>query len=280
MVETWDGLLEELVDELEFKTAIEERGFYNSNVSLKIFAKKYNFESKNTASYLSINFWSEQSQILKKHDMYLLRTGSGRFCIFDENKFPSPYLQLDTNNSEKLDLGIDDDFKELMSAFDTRQENPGLEHLNASGGYDSLIKKLFGNQKWKLGPRGGQDSEFKVFGKTTHNEIIPVYDYDGSEELDYTIWTKENILLFEAKAVKPKHGLDVGWHKLSCPAPRFRKFKNHSIVPIYLLKWGNVTHLFVFPIFRFHNDEGIIINDLEQLKPERSFRIDFGTSLE
>ena len=61
MVETWDGLLEELVDELEFKTAIVERGFYNSNVSLKIFAKKYNFESKNTASYLSINFWSNNS---------------------------------------------------------------------------------------------------------------------------------------------------------------------------------------------------------------------------
>ena len=30
-----------------------------------------------------------------------------------------------------------------MNAFDTRQENAGLEHLNACGVYDSLIKKLF-----------------------------------------------------------------------------------------------------------------------------------------
>ena len=281
MAETWDNLLEELIDETEFKTSVEENGFYKTDVSLKIFAKKYIFDpSQNTATYLSLDFWSQQSKILRKKNLYLLRTGSGTFGIFDENVFPKPYLELDTNNSEKLDLEVNDDFKELMNAFDTRQENAGLEHLNACGVYDSLIKKLFGDEKWKLGPRGNKSSEFKVFGKTKHNEIIPVYDFKGQEELDYGIWTKENILLFEAKSVEVKYGLDVGWHKLAYPASRFRKFKNHSIVPIYLLKWGTVTHLFVFPTFRFHNDEGIIINDLEQLKPERSFRIDFGTPLE
>ena len=107
--------------------------------------------------------------------MYLLRTGSGQFGIFDENTFPSPYLQLDTTNSEKLDLDVHDDFKELMNAFDTRQENAGLEHLNACGVYDSLIEKLFGDKKWKLGPRGNKISEFKVFGKTKHDKIIPIY---------------------------------------------------------------------------------------------------------
>ena len=147
MAKTWDNLLEELIEEPEFKTSIEERGFYKSNVSLKIFAKKYNFQpSQNTATYLSINFWSEQSKILRKNNLYLLRTGSGTFGIFDENVFPSPYLQLDTTNSEKLDLNVNDDFKELMDAFDTRQENAGLEHLNACGVYDSLIEKLFGDK--------------------------------------------------------------------------------------------------------------------------------------
>ena len=272
---TWNELLEELIDEMDFKTSIEKNGFFNSNVSLQIFGEKYGFKPKNTASHLSINFWSEQSQVLKKHDMYILRTGYGGFCIFDKNKFPSPYLQLSTSNVENLDLEIDYEFKELMSAFDTKQENPGLEHLNACGGYDVLIKKLFGNLKWKLGPRGGQDSKFKVFGKTAQNKIIPVFNYYGSEELDYSIWTKEHILLFEAKAVKPNHGLDVGWHKFAYPASRFRKFKNHSIVPIYLLKWGMVTHLFVFPTFRFHNDEGIIINDQDSMKPEKIFEINF-----
>ena len=82
--------------------------------------------------------------------MYLLRTGSGTFGIFDEKQFPKPYLQLSIENSTNLELEKDDDFRELMNAFDTRQENAGLEHLNACGVYDSLIRKLYGNEKWKV----------------------------------------------------------------------------------------------------------------------------------
>ena len=52
---------------------------------------------------------------MRKKNLYLLRTGSGTFGIFDENVFPKPYLELDTNNSEKLDLEVNDDFKELMN---------------------------------------------------------------------------------------------------------------------------------------------------------------------
>lgn len=279
MVETWDELLEQLIDEVGFKKNIEGEGFYKTDESLKIFAKRYSFDpSQNTATYLSLDFWSQQSKILRKNGMYLLRTGSGTFGIFDENVFPKPYLQLDTTKSEKLNLETNEDFKELMSAFDTRQENAGLEHLNACGAYDSLIKELFGDEEWKLGPRGNKSSEFKVFGKTKQNIINHIYDFKGQEELDYGIWTKKKILLFEAKSVEQNHGLDVGWHKLAYPASRFKKFKNHSIIPIYLLKWENTTHLFVFPIFKFHQDDGIIINDFEQLKPERIFRIDFSPS--
>ena len=39
MAETWDNLLEDLIDETEFKTSVEENGFYKTDVSLKIFAK-------------------------------------------------------------------------------------------------------------------------------------------------------------------------------------------------------------------------------------------------
>ena len=281
MVETWNGLLEELVDESEFKASIEEKGFYKSAVSLKIFVKKYNFlSSQNTATYLSLDFWSQQSSVLRKKGLYLLRTGSGTFGIFDEKQFPKPYVELNTENSADLELEKDDSFRELMHAFDTRQENAGLEHLNACGVYDSLIRKLYGNEKWKLGPRGNKRSEFKVFGKTRQNEIIPLYDFNGQEELDYGIWTKDHILLIEAKSLETNFGLDVGWHKIAYPASRFRKFTNHAIIPIYLLKWGNVTHLFVFPTFSFHNDNGIIINDEERMRPEKIFRVDFGKLLE
>ena len=67
MAETWDNLLEELIDETEFKTSVEENGFYKTDVSLEIFAKNYNFDpSQNTATYLSLDFWSQQSKILRK----------------------------------------------------------------------------------------------------------------------------------------------------------------------------------------------------------------------
>ena len=50
MVETWDDLLDELIDEPEFKSSIEENGFYKSDTSLKVFTKKYNFQPlQNTA---------------------------------------------------------------------------------------------------------------------------------------------------------------------------------------------------------------------------------------
>ena len=256
MVKTWDDMLGELIDEPEFKSSINERGFFKSNTRFSDFVEKYNFQPKpNTAQYLSINFWSEQSPKLVTNGYYLLRTGGGKFAILDQEKFPRAYLDLSIKDSVKLDIKIDNDFKELAEAFHTQQqENPGLEHLNVTGVYDSLVTKLFGNMEWHIGPRGNKVSNFKVFGKTAQNKISPLYDFHGQEELDYTIWTKEHILLFEAKALEKNMGLDIGWHKLAYPASRFQKYTNYKIKPIYLLKWGNVTHLFVFPIFNFHNN--------------------------
>ena len=147
--------------------------------------------------------------------------------------------------------------------------------------YQSLFRKLFSKEpklKWRIGPRGNRVSKFKVYAQNKQNEILPLYDFDGQEELDYTLWTKDHILLFEAKSVKRNKGLDIGWHKMAYPANRFRKY-NRKIIPIYLLKWKKTYHMFVFPVFDFHKD-GIIINDQEKLKPDRIFRVIFGSSLD
>ena len=72
MVKTWDELLEKLIDESEFKSSIEEKGFYKSDTSLKVFAEKYNFQPlQNTATYLSIDFWANQSNVLKRNNFFL-----------------------------------------------------------------------------------------------------------------------------------------------------------------------------------------------------------------
>ena len=44
MVETWDDLLDELIDEPEFKSSINEKGFFKSSTKFREFVKKYNFE--------------------------------------------------------------------------------------------------------------------------------------------------------------------------------------------------------------------------------------------
>ena len=44
MIKSWDDVLAELVDEPEFKSSIEEKGFFKSDVGLKTFSKKYDFQ--------------------------------------------------------------------------------------------------------------------------------------------------------------------------------------------------------------------------------------------
>ena len=278
LADSWDQILEKLISEDSFCEQLKKSGYYLSDSKFKEFTKKYGYApDQNTASFLSRDFWSQQSKILKENNMYLLRTGSGKFVIFDGNRFPSSYLNLNTNNAQKLET-TSTGFPELMDAFETRQENAGLEELNVIGAYDLLVKKLFGDVEWKIGPRGNKTSSFPVYAKSNSGEVSLIYTYQGQEELDYTIWTRDHVLLFEAKSLGPNTGLDVGWHKLAYPASRFKKYSKYKIKPIYFLKWEKVIHLFVFPDFEFHHD-GILINDLRAFVPEHIFRIDLDKTL-
>ena len=280
-IQTWAEALQEIIDDPKIKTSIEEKGFHQFPEWTE-FRKKYPVKSKPTG-IISLDFWSKQQKILRKNNYYILRTGGGTFAMLDREKFPKPYLDLNVKNAEQLIYDKDNNFKDLWNAFsDLNQEDTGLEHLGGTGVYQSLFRKLFPeepNVEWRIGPRGLRVSKFKVYVQNKQNEILPLYDFDGQEELDYTLWTKDHILLFEAKTKNQNEGLDVGWHKMAYPANRFRKYTNHKIIPIYLLKWGEITHMFVFPIFDFHED-GIIINDQEKLKPDRIFRVNFGSSLD
>jgi len=272
--ESWDQVLNMVINEKNFQDQIQTNGFFTSDQSFKGFSKRYNFTSdRNTASYLSLDFWSSQSDILREKNLYLLRTGGGNFIILDNKRFPKPYLELNSHKYVKLKPENNEEFLDLLDAFNIRQENAGLEQLNVLGVYDSLIKALFGDSKWYVGPRGNKRSQFEVYATDNKNETRLIYNFDGQEELDYTLWTKEHILLFEAKSLPLNKGLDVGWHKIAYPASRFRKYEKYKIIPVYFLKWEDIIHLFVFPVFKFHNN-GIIINNREAQMPERVFRID------
>ena len=277
----WDDLLQKTIDTPEFLSEINTNGFWKCPDSVKTWAKDNGVElSSNAPSYVSINFWSQQSPVLTENDYYILRTGGGRFIILDETKFPNSYLDLSISDSIQLETKEDPEFPELYKVFrkdvndKSKQENSALEFPNALGCYDLLIKKLFGNVKWYVGPRGLKHSQFHMYGKKSNGEPTDLPDYNGPEELDYTIWTKDCILLFEAKVVdRENEGLDIGWHKMAYPAARFSKINNYTIKPIYFLRCKNIIRLFVFPKFQFHND-GIVINDKKNQIPEKIFRID------
>ncbi len=283
----WEDLLKKIINGQDFRTAIQTKGFYKSDVRFTEFVEQYGFSRKlapRVADYLSIDRWSLQSKILTEIDCYILRTGNGKFVIIKETQFPRPYLDLTTSDSTQLEIKEDPEFSELYKAFRkdpkdrSAQEDAALEFPNVLGCYDLLIKELFGNVKWYVGPRGLKRSQFHMYGEKSNGEPIDLPDYNGPEELDYTIWTKDCILLFEAKSLSKNKGLDIGWHKMAYPASRFSKISNYTIKPIYFLRWENTIHLFVFPKFQFYND-GIIINDKKNQIPEKTFRIDLDSNL-
>ena len=276
----WEDLLQKTINTAEFLSEINTKGFWKCDDSVIKYAKKNGVElDSNAPNYVSLDFWSKQSEILKDNDYYILRSGGGTFVILDKKQFPNAYLDLSISDYTEMETKEDPEFPELYKAFrkepgdKSKQENSALEHPRALGCYDKLIEGLFGNVKWYIGPRGGKTSKFKVYGKKSNGEIIFLFDYSGQEELDYTIWTKDSILLFEAKVMMDGEGLDIGWHKMAYPASRFSKIDNYTTKPIYFLKCKNTIHLFVFPKFPFYND-GIIINDKKNQIPEKIFRID------
>ena len=114
--------------------------------------------------------------------------------------------------------------------------------------------------------------KFKTTKEDFDKNLQKIFDFNGRDDLDYSIWTKDCILLFEAKSVDVNQGLDVGWHKMAFPATRFFKYTKYKIKPVYFLKWDNIIHLFVFPDL-IHHDNGVILNDKESFRPERIFRI-------
>ena len=278
----WEDVLQKIINTPEFLSEIDTNGFWKCDDSVINYAKDI-YEvtlSGSSANYVSIDFMSKQPKILRDNHYYILRTGGGRFIILDETKFPNSYLDLSISDSIQLETKEDPEFPELYKVFrkdvsdKSKQENSALEFPNALGCYDLLIKKLFGNVKWYVGPRGGKHSQFHMYGEKSNGAPIDLPDYDGPEELDYTIWTKDCILLFEAKVVdRENEGLDIGWHKMAYPAARFSKINNYTIKPIYFLRCKNIIHLFIFPKFQFH-DDGIVINDKKNQIPEKIFRID------
>jgi len=273
----WKELLTNLTHSESFLKSINDEGFYLSP-KYKTFREYTQSEwgvtsTVNTESLLSLDFWSEQSPVLTKNGYYLIRTGRGSFAIFQENKFPRPYLDLKVENTQTLEPSEPQGYEDLKSSFkENILENSALEQLRFNKTLEKIVLDITGEHEFVIGPRGNTTSSFELYLKRNDGDIVKIKQYVGFAELDYTVWTKNSVLLFEAKKSDNEPLLDIGWHKIAFPAVRFQEYKNLKIYPIYFLRLRDKLLVFIFPQFSFHN-KGIILNDKHQMTPEKTYEI-------
>jgi hypothetical protein len=278
----WKETIEKILDSDDFKFQIQDEGFYLSpdrRTFREYTDKDWGIISTtNTANFLSKDFWHHQSKTLTSRGFYLIRTGKGSFAIFDENKFPRPYLNLNISNNI-IDLVIDEPagFEQLKSAFrENILENTALEQPRFNGVYEKMIKTVIGvSEQYYVGIRGNTTKRFDLYFKSNDSEIKKIRTYTGQAELDYTLWTHDSVFLFEAKKASDEvisKYLDIGWHKFAFAAVRFIKYSGLKIFPVYFLRGDTKLFLFVFPEFKFH-ENGVILNEIPQMTPNYSFAI-------
>ena len=271
-----DDPWEKLIEDNEFKKSIDTNGYFHWRSSFQDYIKKYNLNLRgNAPDYLSINFWSEQPKTLTNNGFYVIRLGAGSFSIFKEDRFRKPYLDLKIDNVKEILIKKITSHIHLQDAFNEHyNEDANLEHLQILGVYEEILDEICRTKDYRVGPRGGKKSVFKIYFKDQLDNDNPIsFDYEGQEELDYTIWTEKEVLVFEAKQNKNNSGgLDVGWHKLAFTSQRFLKIEGLSVIPVYYLRQNQSIYLFVFPkmpSFRY----GIILNDESQFSEYKVFKV-------
>lgn len=245
------GIWADLLNDSEFRQQISVKGYSQEN-KFTDYTKKYKLEKvlqrsgAITASLLSIDFFSGQAKELVAQNMFLLRTGRGKFVVINREFFDSSYLDLAQNNYEKIVFEVPKNYEHLIEAYNDRlNENASLELMHFLGVFKDVIYRVSGESSYFIGPRGNRTSKFAVYlFNRKENENFKIYTYNGQEELDYSIFTKSAIFVFESKNLRTG-GLDVGWHKLAYPLTRFRRFSVPRF-PCYFLKQGKVVWMFVF----------------------------------
>jgi len=175
------------LDSNNFQTKIKQDGYFQSPREFRNFreytSKVWNTVSTtNTAQFLSKDVWYQQPSVLTEKGYYLIRTDERSFVIFDENVFPSPYLDLKIENPEYLYTLEPYGYEHLKKAFgENIIENTALEQLRFNGVYEKIINDISGEkQQYYVGIRGNTTRTFNVyFKKKNENEPILIYQYKG-----------------------------------------------------------------------------------------------------
>ncbi len=273
----WEEILSKLITSNFFLESISKNGFYLSpeyNSFIEYAKNEWNISTDGKPTqFLSIDFWKKQSPILIKKGYFLIRTGEGSFAILQENKFPRSYLELKLDDVQTIKSEVPTGYENLKKAFSENiLENSALEEIRFNKTLEKIILDVTGENEFFIGPRGNTTRAFDIYFKKNDGSIVKIKQFIGQAELDYTVWTKKSVLLFEAKKSDKDTPLDIGWHKFAFSAARFLDYKDLQIFPIYFIRLKDSLLFFVFPKFNFHNN-GIILNEKNQMIPKKIFKI-------
>ena len=273
----WTEILSKLIDSESFLESISKNGFYLSpeyNTFIEYAKNEWNISTDGKPTqFLSIDFWKKQSSILTKNGYFLIRTGEGSFAILQENKFPRSYLELKLENVQTLEPIIPTGYENLKKSFSENiLENSALEEIRFNKTLDNIVLDITNESEFFIGPRGNTTRTFDIYLKRNDGNIVKIKQFVGQAELDYTVWTKKSVLLFEAKKSYKDPPLDIGWHKFAFSAVRFLDYPDLKIYPIYFIRLKNSLLFFVFPKFNFYHN-GVILNDKNQMIPKKIFKI-------
>lgn len=211
-----------------------------------------------------------------------MRLSKGSFGIFSEEIFPKPYTNLSIKSAEPLSFKVFNSKPHIIDAFKQMMrksaENTTLEMLRFGGIYDSFIEWFSGSNKYIVGPRGGFWHRFDLhMMKKNHDDVN--FKYYGQTELDYSLWTDNQIFIIEAKS-QNQNGFDIGWHKIAFPSQYYLDIAlKHGIeiIPVYLLRHfsdvENIVYLFVFPPYEQYKG-GLLLNDQKAMIPDSVLKVD------
>ncbi|GAG54465.1 unnamed protein product, partial [marine sediment metagenome] len=112
----------DLLNDSGFRQQLSHRG-YSEEIKLTDYIKKYKLEEimqrsgAITANLLSIDFFSKQAKDLVANNLFLLRTGRGKFVVINKEFFDPPYLNLKFSNCENMKFEIPMGYSNLIKAY-------------------------------------------------------------------------------------------------------------------------------------------------------------------
>lgn len=259
----------------------QQRAWQHRNPKNDSIPKRFNTPFPSSA--LSTDFYTQTPPLLKRNELYIVKTGNGNCLIFDEKKFPLPFLKLQGlhNDAIILPARLKTGYPMLLQALSAQwNEASFIKALHFMGVFSAIVRKVVYNSSngsnnncngsYESGASGHVVSSFPFWMKNTRGKLFR-FVHDGVVDLDECIYPRNTGVVMPVEAKIESDHRDMSWHKLAFPCYRFidnslafRTFRTGSsgnslpshgrnqrtkIIPIFCLFQPSIkaAYVYVFP---------------------------------